>query len=66
MNAMTPNPEQTVLDTEAYVRALTNQRNSALDAVAQLEGLVGTLRKEIVELKRQHPDHPLLEPTPPP
>ena len=58
MNAMTPNPEQTVLDTEAYVRALTNQRNSALDVVAQLEGLVGTLRKEIAELKKPKQDAP--------
>ena len=58
MNDVTLQPEQIALDTESDIRALTNQRNSALDAVAQLEGLVGTLRKEIAELKKPKQDAP--------
>jgi phage shock protein A len=42
-----------IIDTETYVKSLMQQRNNALDAVAQLEGLIGTLRKEIADLKRR-------------
>lgn len=43
--------EQMMIDTDTYIRVLMMQRNSALDAVAQLEGRIAVLMKEIAALK---------------
>jgi hypothetical protein len=45
----TPQP-QVEVDFDAYVQALTGQRNSAMDAVAQQAGVIARLQKKIEEL----------------
>lgn len=46
-----PDEQQMMVDTETYIRVLMMQRNSALDAVAQLEARIAVLTKEIAALK---------------
>lgn len=45
--------EQLVIDSDAYIQTLTMQRNSAMDVVARLEGVISTLRKENTALKEK-------------
>jgi len=50
MNTQTE-PQRLEADLDSYIRALVVQRNNALDTVAQMEGVIGALRKEIEKLR---------------
>jgi len=54
-----PEPQRLEADLDSYIRALVNQRNNALDMVAQMEGVIGALRKEIDALKNPNVPKPL-------
>jgi phage shock protein A len=59
-------PEQPRLeaDLDSYIRALVNQRNNALDAVAQMEGVIGAMRKQIEDLQSRLSELQISKPTP--
>jgi hypothetical protein len=40
-------------DLDSYIRALTVQRNAALDRCAQLEGILGMVQKQNADLQRR-------------
>lgn len=46
-------PDELTIDTDAYFKTLSMQRNNAMDAVAQLEGAIATLRRENAALRQQ-------------
>jgi hypothetical protein len=51
MNDVNQNQPRLEADLDSYIRALTLQRNNALDMVAQMEGVIGALQKEIAKLR---------------